>query len=796
MLKYPCYIPIINIFLLSFGMCFSSFADHVVGGNIEMVCLGTTPGKYKIVTKMYYDRVKVHSSTADLALRIYRKKDRATMLLFPIFRVDSKRQLLKFTNETCAEQNQLEIVLDIFETEIKLDPAVYNDPEGYIIVWNGCCRSQAISNINSPDLRGIPFYLEFSPLIKDGKPFVDSTPEFDELDGEYVCIGDDFTYSFDATDRDGDELRYSLVTPYSYFDDNFATTAPVGFRSTFVEWQPGYSATNAIRGNPPLSIDPKYGELSVKATEVGLFTFTVLVEEYRKGEKIGAARRDYQLFVFDCPPLIPPDPTITINDQVATQATACQGSQITLKATANPNWGYQWKKDGDNIPNANSPTLTVTENGTYQLVTYLSDKCSKTRRSRKVKVDFTKSNFKLKTNTPPYICSNGSSTLVLESPANDNYTYEWYSNGQLLSGNSKSNLQTNQAGKYWAIIRDVTKGCSSFSDTVTVTSVEPIKALFINDQDSKICNGTSIELQIKNPSGFNVLKWLKNGQELINEKNPLLIANQPGVYQVMAIDTNGCSSESGSLKIEVVEKIIPTLDSLPDLCGTDHPPILLNGIPSGGVYGGDGVTNQLFDPKKAGIGTHTITYSVRGTITCQDGMATRTLVITPPPVINLGEDKSLYLGGSTTINGDLGGGYTYQWSPTTALSNPNGGQTEAAPEKTTTYTLVALGPNSCKVSDSITIQVIYPIYIPDVFTPNGDGINDVWKLTGINSYPEVEITIFNRWGELVFYQKGNKQPAFDGLKNGELLPTGVYAYVIKTNGSNGHIFRGAVTLIR
>jgi hypothetical protein len=262
-------------------------------------------------------------------------------LITLIPRIDSKRKLLKFTNVTCANQDRLEIQFDQYEKEIILDPNEYKDPSGYALVWNNCCRSGAISNIILPDKRGIPFYTEFPPLIKDGKPFVDSTPEFDDIDGEYVCLGDDFTYSFDATDRDSDELRYSLVTPYSFYDKDYAVSGGATVLSEFVEWQAGYSATNAIHGSPALQIDPKYGELSVRASEVGLFTFTVLVEEYRNGERIGACRRDYQLFVFDCPPGIPPDPTITVNDLPASEASACQGGSIMLKATVNANWAYQ-----------------------------------------------------------------------------------------------------------------------------------------------------------------------------------------------------------------------------------------------------------------------------------------------------------------------------------------------------------------------------------------------------------------------------------------------------------------------
>ncbi len=706
------------LYLLAFFKSISAYADHIVGGNIEMVSLDKTPGRYKIVVKIYYDRLKIPSTDASIPLAIYRRSDRKGINLFPVPRVDSKRQLLKFSNQKCAQQNKLEIVLDVFEREINLDPNLYNDPGGYALVWNECCRSQAITNIKFPDKRGIPFYLDFPPLIKNGKPFVDSTPEFNELESEYVCLGDDFTYSFEAKDRDGDELRYSLVTPYSFYDLEFGKSYSSGppIVSEFIEWQSGYSASNAIHGNPALSIDSKTGELSVKANEIGLFAFTVLVEEYRNGERIGAARRDYQFFVFDCSPLIPPDPIITVNGQPASEASACVGKSILLQATENSTWGYQWQKDGVNIPNATTAFLAVKEAGTYQLVTYLQNECSKTRRSRKIKVDFTTAAFKLKSTGPPRIClTNGK--FALESPANSNYTYEWYKDGQKLSA-SQANFTATEPGNYWAVINDIVQGCTSRSDTIKIQTVPPTAVNIVNSSGGQICLGTSATLSVKN-NAIKSYQWTSNGQNLPNETKNTLIVSQAGEYNVTAIDTNGCQATGTAAKIEIVNKITVILDSLPNFCGTDYSPLSLKASPSGGTYSGKGAVNNSFDPKAAGVGTHTITYSIKGSLACQSGEAVRTLVITPPPVLNLGRDREIFKGASIELKGDLGPGYRYSWAPPTGLSDPMAAKTFATPEATITYTLRAEGPNGCIALDTIQVKVITTIHIPEAFTPNG-----------------------------------------------------------------------------
>ena len=70
--------------------------------------------------------------------------------------------------------------------------------------------------------------------------------------------------------------------------------------------------------------------------------------------------------------------------------------------------------------------------------------------------------------------------------------------------------------------------------------------------------------------------------------------------------------------------------------------------------------------------------------------------------------------------------------------------------------------------------------IPSGFTPNDDGTNDVWNLTGLDQYPSAEITVFNRWGDVLFTQ-GAYDGAWDGRVNGIVVPVGTYYYHIRVN---------------
>ncbi|MXV52036.1 T9SS type B sorting domain-containing protein [Pedobacter sp. HMF7647] len=98
------------------------------------------------------------------------------------------------------------------------------------------------------------------------------------------------------------------------------------------------------------------------------------------------------------------------------------------------------------------------------------------------------------------------------------------------------------------------------------------------------------------------------------------------------------------------------------------------------------------------------------------------------------------------------------------------------------------------VSEAIEVKIVVKVEIPNTFTPNGDGINDFWNITGIASFPACTVRIFNRNGMLVFESKGYQQ-AWDGTSNGSPLPLSTYYYVIDLASEN-RTMSGSITIIR
>jgi gliding motility-associated-like protein len=111
------------------------------------------------------------------------------------------------------------------------------------------------------------------------------------------------------------------------------------------------------------------------------------------------------------------------------------------------------------------------------------------------------------------------------------------------------------------------------------------------------------------------------------------------------------------------------------------------------------------------------------------------------------------------------------------------------------YVLTVTPANGCSIDeDQVTVTVYEKIVIPSTFTPNNDGVNDIWNIEALETYPQGTITVFTRNGKQVFQSKGYGKP-WDGKLNGALLPTGTYYYVIDLKNDTPKL-SGWVLLVR
>jgi len=166
------------------------------------------------------------------------------------------------------------------------------------------------------------------------------------------------------------------------------------------------------------------------------------------------------------------------------------------------------------------------------------------------------------------------------------------------------------------------------------------------------------------------------------------------------------------------------------------------------------------------------------------------------PVADAGPDLKIFQGQSIVLNANASGGsVAVNWSPALFMNNPQTLRPVVTPPDDITYTLNINSNNGCgAASDAVFVRVFKSIKVPNAFSPNGDGINDTWKIEALETYPEAELQVFNRQGQTVFSAKGTSAP-WDGTYKGKVLPVGVYYYVIDVKNEMEKL-SGAVTLLR
>ncbi|MDG2227432.1 MAG: gliding motility-associated C-terminal domain-containing protein [Flavobacteriales bacterium] len=233
---------------------------------------------------------------------------------------------------------------------------------------------------------------------------------------------------------------------------------------------------------------------------------------------------------------------------------------------------------------------------------------------------------------------------------------------------------------------------------------------------------------------------------------------------------------------------MPPFDTL---CGMGYPFDLTNGVPEGGVYSGTGIANGIFDPILAGIGTHSVTYTFTEANGCI-AIATGEIVIDSNDIVaSVSIVPEICAEGGITLVGSTYGGsgfYIYEWS-NGYIGNP------LQYADTGTYSVIVVDGSNCVsiIPDIEVNEDVACIEMPNSFTPNNDGTNDMWNLD-LSSYTNGSIQVYSKWGNLVWESSGTML-SWDGTHNGQILPAGTYYYILDID--NGTLTQnGPVTIVK
>jgi gliding motility-associated-like protein len=264
------------------------FASHIVGGEMYYHYIGNN--QYEITLVVYRDCINgqaPYDSPASLGV-FDSQGNLVDNVLVPIHDTSFVPNAI---NTPCLTP-PLDICDQVahYYTTVTLPPA----PGGYTIAYQRCCRNYSCLNIFQ--FTGATYTAQ----IPDQLYAADDNPVYNNLPPTFICAGAPFTFDHSATDADGDQLVYSMYTPYDGADQaNPQPSPPSSPPYTPIVFQPPYSLAN-VMGGVPMTIDPQTGLLTATPSTIGQYVYGILVQEYRNGVLIGETRRDFQVNVTFC----------------------------------------------------------------------------------------------------------------------------------------------------------------------------------------------------------------------------------------------------------------------------------------------------------------------------------------------------------------------------------------------------------------------------------------------------------------------------------------------------------------
>lgn len=178
-------------------------------------------------------------------------------------------------------------------------------------------------------------------------------------------------------------------------------------------------------------------------------------------------------------------------------------------------------------------------------------------------------------------------------------------------------------------------------------------------------------------------------------------------------------------------------------------------------------------------------------------VASNTIVINvhPTPVANAGADKNMLKGFESRLGAEVPQrGISYSWSPSVYMDSSTSARPRIKPEADIRYTLTITSTWGCSSTDEVQVQVVDQLYIPNAFTPNGDGKNDTWRIPFLDAEMGAQVRIYNRYGQLV-YSASNTTVSWNGRFNGKPQPAGSYIYHIQFK-SDYPALKGYIQLLR
>ena len=380
-------------------------------------------------------------------------------------------------------------------------------------------------------------------------------------------------------------------------------------------------------------------------------------------------------------------------------------------------------------------------------------------------------------------------------------------------------------GAYWAVVTDL-QGFSISTDTVHIgepnAGTPPIQ-ITASTTSAPVCEPITFTAQVTNPGVATNYQWMVSGVPAGGDSTTYsynLFANGDEVYCILSAPA-GCTgglladtSNLVTLAIDPQGAASVTIAASKTLVCAGDPVSFQATVQNGAATPAfDWMVNGVTVPGDEGATYASDSLANGSVVTCviasDDvcGLAKSNSIpieVDSRPAITPGQVFYMAYGKGVQLDPQISGNPTsWLWSPGMGLSDSTIADPLADPAANTVYTLRVSTPAGCSDTGTIIVDVYTPLELPNAFTPNGDGRNDIFYVLGgpANSVVE-QFVIFDRWGQEVFRVKdaapGAAGQGWDGRIGGKDAPVGAYVYmvVMRYAGGGRQIYKGVVELIR
>ena len=769
---------IFSIILLSSN---SIFASHIIGGDITYTFLRFNESKtevtYEVKLALFRDPLGIDFDNTT-RFGIFKQTNNGRWESYTVVHNIPKDETLEYNpqDDQCKtrflSEDRLEYTNYTFELTLEITD------EDYMIAYQKCCRNHTINNVlGDGDLGAVYDVIITSESMRLGN----SSPKFGPIPPIFVCAGYDLNIDHSARDIDGDSLVYRFCKPfYPGIDDGTGDNRnccgcsnpdPSICTPSFptLDYEPGFNPQNPMGGDPQVTIDSHTGFISGTPELIGAYVVVVCVDEYREGRLIGTVRRDFELNSIVCSEYLDAEVASDIyyedpeTGHTIAYFESCEDARFSIVNLSRDEQyikDYIWEiydRDNDLVftrsgPASRSVTLDLPGPGNYSGFMILNDNasCSDTAFLEfdvwpEVVLDFS-FDYDQCTRSPIEFRNESTERSMLKD-----WLWE-FGDGNISSESDPYHSYQNDGSYQVKLTATDEQGCIfSYAEHITYEVLPK--------------NNTSLAQEICHGESF-----LFGGNELEN----------PGIYQENLKDINGCDSMV-TLRLTVLKDSYYRYTDT--ICLGDEQLFIEKLITEPGEYR-DTLINKNGCDSIISLDLH-----VAQNLTKLD--------LTSPLEVDYGSTITLVpiVGGEELIY--------KQWSNTEQVLS-NALILTYLVEKDEWLFFESRTELFCLARDSALVRsnIVKGVYVPSIFSPNGDGNNDTFIIGTTRSIKLASTKIFDRWGNIVFSQVGDLKTlsvnSWDGTFNGEEADIGVYVYLIEVEfvDDSKSLIQGNLQLIR